>query len=130
MKTLPLLTELSFDEKRPHAEPLLFDNSGRVLRFSLKPGQCVREHCAPHSPVHIVVLVGKGMFAGEDGHEHLLGVGELVVFEAGELHRVRALDEDLVFVAFLHKVEMVPLQNSRQDHASSAREDTYLTWHM
>jgi quercetin dioxygenase-like cupin family protein len=62
----------------------------------------VREHQAPHSPVYIVGLKGQGMFAGADGNEKLFGPNTLIIFEAGENHSIRALDEDLVFVAFLH----------------------------
>lgn len=101
MRTLKLLHKLDFDDARPRAEPLLVHAGGRVLRFCLKPGQRIREHCAPHSSVHMVVLRGQGLFAGEDGAERLVAAGGLVVFAAGELHRVRALDEDLVFIALL-----------------------------
>ncbi len=126
MNTLPLLQSLEFSDDRPLAKPLLVEASGRVLRFTLKPNQRIAEHCAPHSPVHIVVLRGKGMFAGEDGGEVMLEPNALVVFNAGEMHAVRALDEELVFVAFLHKVEGVP----EPKHQATPKEDTYLTWFM
>ena len=126
MKTLPLLETLEFRDGRPLAKPLLVEDSGRVLRFTLKPHQRVAEHYAPGSPVHIVVLRGKGMFAGADGREVLLEPDALVVFDAGEIHAVRALDEPLVFVAFLHRVEGVPKPKRR----ATPKEDTYLTWFM
>ena len=126
MKTLPLLQSLEFRDERPLAKPLLVDESGRVLRFTLKPGQLVAKHCAPGSPVHIVVLSGKGLFSGADGREVLLEPDALVVFGAGEVHAIRALDEALVFVAFLHKVAGVPEAQHRVTH----REDAYLTWFM
>lgn len=126
MKVSPLLEGLTFDERRPRSEPLLVDDSGRVLRFSLLPGQQIKEHCAPHSPVHILVLKGQGMFAGKDGRETLLGPDSLVVYEAGELHSVRALDRELVFVALLHKVEKQVLDKTTHDEA----ENYYLTWFM
>ena len=126
MKTLPLLQSLEFRDERPLAKPLLVDGTGRVLRFTLEPGQRVTEHCAPGSPVHIVVLRGKGMFSGVDGREVLLEPNTLVVFDAGEVHAIRALDEALVFVALLHKVAGVPESKHRVTH----QEDTYLTWFM
>lgn len=58
------------------------------------------------------------------------------MFETGELHRVRALDEDLVFVAFLHKVEAVPtreetgVSENDTNEKDAVTKDTYLTWHM
>lgn len=90
MKTLPLLKSLDLRDDRPLAKPLFVGESGRVLRFTLKPNQRVAKHCAPHSPVHIVVLRGKGMFAGENGREVLLEPNALVVFNVGEIRRARA----------------------------------------
>ena len=102
MNATLLLDELKFHDKNPYAEPLLVDETGRILRFTLKPGQIVREHNAPHSPVYIVVLKGHGMFAGGGGPEQKFGPDTLLTFAAGEGHAIQALDEDLVFVAFLH----------------------------
>lgn len=127
MKTLSPLDNVSFNDTHPKAEPLLFEETGRVLRFSLLPGQHLKEHSAPHSPVHIVVLEGRGMFSGGDGHEQLLGPNTVVVFKAGERHAVRALDEKLVFIALLHKVEE---RATKGQHHKQPEGDTYLTWHM
>ena len=85
MKTLVLLNDLVFDDERPHAEPLLTDVTGRVLRFTLKPGQHIREHCAPHSPVHIIVMQGEGMFAGANGRELRLKAGWAGCFRSGRV---------------------------------------------
>ena len=102
MKTIPLMDNWEFKAKDPYAQPLFVARDGRILRFALRPGQIVREHQAPHSPVYIVVLKGQGMFAGPDGKEQQFGPNALVIFEAGENHTIRAVDEDLVFVTFLH----------------------------
>lgn len=126
MRTLNLLHALEFDDARPRAEPLLVHPGGRVLRFCLRPGQRIHEHCAPHSPVHLVLLRGHGLFAGEGGVDTLAQAGELVVFAAGEVHRVRALDEDLAFVALL---EPAPGPQA-QGIARQPEEDAYLTWLM
>ena len=104
MKTIPLMENWEFHDKDPYAQPLFVASDGRILRFALRPGQIVREHQAPHSPVYIAVLKGQGMFAGPDGKEQQLGPNALIIFEAGENHSIRALDEDLVFVTFLHGV--------------------------
>jgi quercetin dioxygenase-like cupin family protein len=103
MKSVQLLEELKFHDKDPYAEPLFVAEDGRILRFALRPGQIVREHTAPHSPVYIVVLKGHGMFVSADGKEQPFGPNALLIYEAGEYHSARALDEDLVFVAFLHE---------------------------
>lgn len=102
MKTMRLLDELEFRDKNPEAQPLYVDRNGRVLRFTLKPGQSIKEHHAPDSPLYAVVLKGKGMFAGGDEKEELFGPYSLLIFDPGENHSIRALDEDLVFVGFLH----------------------------
>ena len=103
MKTFQLLENIEFHDKNPYAQPLQVTDEGRVLRFALKPGQVVREHSAPHSPVYLVVLKGHGLFAGADGVELEFSSNTLLTFEPGEQHTIRALDEELVFLALLHE---------------------------
>ena len=102
MKTISLMENWEFKAESPYAQPLFVSHDGRILRFALRPGQIVREHQAPHSPVYVVVLKGQGMFAGADGKEQPFGPNALIIFEAGENHSIRALEEDLVFVTFMH----------------------------
>ena len=102
MKTEMLMENWEFHEKDPYAQPMYVSHDGRILRFALHPRQIVREHNAPHSPVYVVVLKGQGIFTSADGQEHQLGPNALIIFEAGENHTIRALEEDLVFVTFLH----------------------------
>jgi quercetin dioxygenase-like cupin family protein len=102
MRTMQLLEDVEFHTERPYAQPILVDKDGRVLRFMLKPGEYLKEHNAPSSPFYVVVLKGKGMFAGHDGEEQEFGPNSLLVFDEGENHTVRALDEELIFVGFLH----------------------------
>ena len=103
MKSISLLEKVEFHNQYPNAEPLFVSAEARVLRFSLRPGQVVREHNAPHSPVLVVVLQGQGMFAGADGVEQQFGPNSLIIFNAGENHSISALNEDLIFVAFLRE---------------------------
>jgi quercetin dioxygenase-like cupin family protein len=102
MKTMQLLEELDFSAQDAHAEGLFVDKHGRVLRFTLKPGQSFREHNTPESPSYMVVLKGHGIFAGADGKEEQIGPHALLIFDPGEKHIIRAIDQDLVFVGFLH----------------------------
>jgi quercetin dioxygenase-like cupin family protein len=102
MIAIPLHDNLVFHDKNPYAEPLFVDKSGRILRFALKPGQSVREHMAPNSPVYVMVLKGSGLFAGDDHREQRFGPGTLLVFDAGETHAILAESEELVFLALLH----------------------------
>lgn len=102
MKTIGLRDGLAFDEDRPHAVPVHADAAGRVLRFTLRAGQRLKEHASPGSPAYLVVIEGEGLFAGGDGMEQRLGPGFLAILDPGEAHSVRALDGDLVVVAILH----------------------------
>ena len=101
MKSIYLFENWQFEDKGPHAEPLHVDRNGRAILFTLKPEQTIREHNAPSSPFYVVVLGGRGIFAGGDGIERVVCSNTLLVFEPGEQHTVRALD-NLVFIGFLH----------------------------
>jgi quercetin dioxygenase-like cupin family protein len=105
MKADLLLEQLEFHNDNPYAQPLLVSPQSRILRFMLKPGQRIAEHAAPHSPFHVVILQGTGMFSGSDGVEHSFGPNTLLTFDVGETHSVRALDEPLVFLGFLQGVD-------------------------
>ena len=103
MKAIALLKDVEFHDKNPNAEPLFVSEETRVLRFSLRPGQIVREHHAAHSPVVVTVLKGRGMFAGGDEVEQEFGPDDLLIFPSGENHSIRALNEDLIFTVFLRE---------------------------
>jgi quercetin dioxygenase-like cupin family protein len=105
MRTTQLLENLEFHDDHPYAQPLFVDEDGRVIRFMLKPGQSITEHNAPSSPFYVVILKGNGVFSGPDGIEKVVSPNSLLIFNKGETHAVRALDEELVFVGFLHGVE-------------------------
>ncbi len=104
MKTHQLMDHLTFHDPHPYAEPLWVDEHSRVLRFMLRPGQMICEHNAPSSPFVAVVLQGRGVFTDGKGEGRQVGPHTLMVFEPGENHAVRALDEPLVFVGVLHGV--------------------------
>lgn len=101
MKSLSLLENGEFHPNSPYAEPLFISDEARILRFTLRPGQIVQEHNAPHSPVFVTVLQGRGLFAGADGVERPFGPNSLVIFDAGESHSIQALNEPLVVLVFL-----------------------------
>jgi quercetin dioxygenase-like cupin family protein len=103
MKTFKVHENIIFNDPNPNAEPLHVDQYGRILRFALQPGQTVQEHNAPNSPVNIIVLQGQGHFAGGDGQEHKIGPDTMILFDPGENHTIKALDEPLVFLAILHE---------------------------
>jgi quercetin dioxygenase-like cupin family protein len=103
MQSISLLEKVEFHAKYPNAEPLFVSEETRVLRFALRPGQVVREHHAPHSPVIVSVLQGRGLFAGGDGVEQEYGPNDLLIFPAGENHSIRALNEDLIFAVVLRE---------------------------
>jgi quercetin dioxygenase-like cupin family protein len=102
MLSTSLLEGLEFHDQNPYAQPLYVDRLGRVLRFTLKPGQSIVEHSAPHSPFYVIVLKGQGLFTGGDGQAYRFGPSSLLIFDPGENHSIQALDEELVFVGVLH----------------------------
>jgi quercetin dioxygenase-like cupin family protein len=105
MRSTYLLENLEFHDDHPYAQPLYVDENGRVIRFTLKPGQSIVEHNAPSSPFYAVVIKGRGMFSGADGVEREFGPNAILIFDKSENHTVRALNEEFVFVGFLHGVE-------------------------
>lgn len=105
MKIANLLENLTFKDEA-HANPIHVDRLGRAILFTLKPGQSIREHNAPSSPLFIVVLKGQGVFTGGDGIERVCGPNTLLVFDAGESHAIRAVEE-LIFLGILHGVPTV-----------------------
>ncbi len=104
MQTMNLLHGIEFTPDHPDAQALYVSRTGRVLRWNLKPGQRIQAHSVPDSPFYVVVLQGTGMFTGGDGKEYPIRANNLVIFEPGEKHSIRALDENLVFVGFLEGV--------------------------
>lgn len=109
MRTFELLEDVKFGERNPHAESLHSNEEGRALRFSFRPGQSIEAHAAPNSPVHMIVLRGRGMFTGADGVERECSQGMMAAFDAGETHAVRAGDEELVYIA-IYKENPAALQ--------------------
>lgn len=113
MKSLALLNDLVFHDDNPKAQPILVDAHSRILRFTLKPGQKIKEHRSPNSPLYIVVIEGKGIFIGGDGKRAEFGPNSLLIFDKAESHSVEALDDNLVFVAFLREFSQdIPEENS------------------
>jgi quercetin dioxygenase-like cupin family protein len=104
METINLLEKPKFDNTHAHAEPLHVDKNGRAILFTLRPGQTIAEHNAPSSPFYVIILSGQGVFTGGNGLEQTVGPNSLLVFDPGEKHTVRALEDDLVFIGFLHGV--------------------------
>lgn len=102
MKSTQLLSKIHYREEGPNAEPLYVDRNGRAILFTLKPGQCIKGHEVPFSPFYAVILRGHGLFAGGDGQERRMGPDDLLIFDPAEEHQVRAEDEELAFIGFLH----------------------------
>jgi quercetin dioxygenase-like cupin family protein len=66
------------------------------------PGQELKEHSSPSSPVYLLVLKGEGVFKDERGSQATAGPGSILIYDVNEKHSVKAKDEELVFVAILH----------------------------
>lgn len=101
MQSINLSNATVFHDQNPFAKPLHVDKNGRALLFALHPGQSIKEHNAPSSPIYIVIIKGQGVFSDDDGKEQTYGPGNLLIFNPQENYAVRAIEE-LVFLSFLH----------------------------
>lgn len=71
-----------------------------LIRLSLLPGQSIKEHSSPSSPVYIIILVGKGLFSDEQGNLKEFGINTCIKYDQNEKHSIQARDGKLVFIAF------------------------------
>ncbi len=104
MRIEHLLEHIKYHDDNPYSQPLFVDAHGRILRFTLKAGQSITEHNAPHSPFYLIVLQGQGLFSGGDGKEQEFGPNTLLICDAAENHAIHAPHDNLVFVGFLQGV--------------------------
>ena len=102
MKVINPNENINFNEEHAIAEPLFINKNNRLLRFSLLPGQSIKEHRSPSSPVFISIIKGRGVFWGEDGEKKEVDSDSIIIFTQNETHGISALDEELVFLALLH----------------------------
>lgn len=102
MEIIKQKENIHFNDSHAIAETLFVNDNNRLLRFSLKPGQSIKEHSSPSSPVFITIVRGKGLFWGEDGVKKEIDQDSMIVFKKHEFHGISALDEELVFIAVLH----------------------------
>ncbi|MEM7007707.1 MAG: cupin domain-containing protein [Thermodesulfobacteriota bacterium] len=102
MEHVELLKDIKFSDEHPIAQSIHADKNGRLLHFALEPGQEIKEHSSPTSPVYIVVLKGEGTFYSGDGSNIKAKLGSIIMYEVGEKHSIKAGEEQLVFVAILH----------------------------
>ena len=82
---------------RPAMAMLLDMPDTRLLVFRIAPGQSV----APHQSVSTVILTvldGEGIVLGKEG-ERPCRPGDVVVFEPGETHGMRAVDQTFKLLA-------------------------------
>ncbi len=56
MEYLHLMEGIKFKDSAPIARPIYVDKNGRLLQFPLKPGQELKEHSSPSSPVTRLAL--------------------------------------------------------------------------
>lgn len=98
MHSFDIMKDVEFKTEHPVAETILADKDTRLIRFSMLPGQVIKEHSAPSSPVYIVVLEGRGEFSDGEGGSKELGPNSCIKYELGEKHPVQVTDEKLVLI--------------------------------
>ena len=84
---------------RPATAILIDSPDARLVVFRILPGQSVAPHHNP-STVMITVLQGEGLLSGKDG-ERRCTAGEMVTYEPGETHGMRATDVELHLLALI-----------------------------
>lgn len=121
MKTFNLFENLEFsnDDENAHAEPLIVSDSGRVLRFTIRPGQTIPKADAPSSPMFFLVMKGQGIFTDASGRQQQFGPNTLVAYEPGESFELKAGNEETVIVAFMRETEMARRESARDDTTGS-----------
>lgn len=103
MKVLSALTAgrqaVSAQPSRP-ATALMHDvPDARVVVFRIEAGQEVAPHTST-STVLLAIVEGSGTVSGASGESTVMA-GDLVTYDAGELHGMKAGSEQLVLVAII-----------------------------
>jgi quercetin dioxygenase-like cupin family protein len=88
---------VSASSARPAMATLLDTPDARLLVFRIEPGQSVAPHHSA-STVTLTVLEGEGIVLGNEG-ERVCRPGEIVVYEPGETHGMRAVDQTFKLLA-------------------------------
>lgn len=82
------------------ATALVHDSAdARVVMFRIDPGQQVPVHTSA-STVLLIVISGRGVVAGAAG-DHEVSTGDIIAYETGEPHGMRAGSEPLVIAAVI-----------------------------
>lgn len=101
MKAYDLLAEaaraVSARADRPATAVVHDSADARLVIFRIEPGQTVAPHTNP-STVMLSVIAGSGNVSGAEG-ERSVRAGQIVTYDPGELHGMRAGDEQLVILA-------------------------------
>ncbi len=93
------LRAVSPNPSRPATAILHDSEQARHVVFRIAPGQQVPPHTST-SAVTLVAIAGRGTVSGADG-ERPVTTGDLVVYEPGEPHGMRAGDDTLVLLAVI-----------------------------
>ena len=82
------------------ATALIHDSAdARVVVFRIEPGQQVPVHTSV-STVLLTVISGSGVVAGVTG-DHDVSAGDIIAYDSGEPHGMRARAEPLVIAAVI-----------------------------
>ncbi len=101
VKVIATMENLVFGDEGPYAQQLVSDQIGKIVRYTLKPGQELDETHAPFMPRYFMVEKGEGIFKTDDGDEQKVGPGAVVIFPPKEDSTITATDSDLVVIGFL-----------------------------
>jgi len=94
-------TQFSEGAEYGHAVALHPSKTSRTLLFALRDGQTIKKHRV-NSPMHIIVLRGRGQFTIGGETEVDARESSLLVLDPEETIEGKAIGGDLVFVEVLH----------------------------
>ena len=95
--SIAVMDAVASSPSRPATSMLLDTDDARIVVFRIAAGQAVPPHRSD-ATVLLYVLGGSGFISGGDG-ERACAPGDLVAFEPGELHGMRAVDETFKLLA-------------------------------
>ncbi len=102
MKALDTLAEaraaVAANPNKPATAVIHDSSDARLVVFRIRPGQQVPPHHNA-STVMIQVLEGSGTISGAHGVERACAKGDIVIYEPGEQHGMKADKEEFLLLA-------------------------------
>jgi len=94
MNKASILSEVTYNDKRPAIKVLMDTNFTKEIRIALKKEQVMKEHQTPY-PIVVQIVEGNIQF-GVRKEIHHLKKGDLIALEGRVPHDLRALEDSII----------------------------------